>query len=356
MFTSSPTIDFEPPHLSRGVIPKVKGQGPRNLFASSRPRPSSRSPTPEAVEPSSWAVDQRPGHFNDNDDIYTEEVGPAPSSKEEGLRKDRAATEPLYNLSSSSSQSFRNSSTPVKALTMESSAFDVLSPTQLVTDTAIPPKRRRSEDPHDITEMHRARKCVRVEGAAANHAHEEFQFAYKLTQNSTSSKSSQTSSQTHLKATLFSDRLFSFHLVAPTTEELLSSMVQYSRFDGLRHRPMAQIRYQEPYYSTAAEVPHRLQEFAGAVFKISGKGPRWLSAFPHSSGLSREPGPKSSTDGEPFWLRVWEYALPPPSRRACIQWLETTEGSLNQPMPPRNRHRFSQVGCLLYLRLHSPNS
>lgn len=301
---------------------------PKNLFSLRRRSSSSKSPSEADRHAGSFVAAAEPKTQTRADlsglGITSNSTGAVAS------RFDRAVTEPIYNLPSSWSATQDQHRPPVEGATAESPQIQNLSPTQLLTGTVDEDKKRSpSRETSSLQERPPPQKRARFEEPSV-------ELDYRLSQHSTDSGKTKASSNPQSADSVRSERIFKFDIKPPTRAELYDSMLEYSRHDGMRHRPFLQIRYQDPFYSIPSEVPRRPQEFAGSLFRIGGKGPRWLTKFQHDSHLSQQVFTDQPDATLSEQARRWEYAIPPPPKRSCLEWLrQEIQGESRRGHHPR---------------------
>lgn len=324
MFSSSPGWSLRrPPRPQAYSLPPAttshtEQRAPRNLFSLKRRRSSlSTSPSSSETEDHSDWLDAAQQPAQRTGSLQNETSVPSYD------RHQRAFTEPIYATDWSATQ--LESSTPARPLAAESSGTEHLSPTQILN--SLPPADHREGKSPEVSssqeQLADRRKRARFEDPSQPMA----ELEYKLSQTSSESRGTKTLSTPQSMESEKSDRVFKFAGQPPSVAELYGTMVDFGKHDGLRHRPMLQKRYQDPFYSNPAQVPRRAQEFAGSLFRIGGKGPKWLSHFPHDPGLLSHGLPRQLEPPKAASSRRWEFSIPPPTRQSCLEWLHTEEGA-----------------------------
>lgn len=355
MFTSSPYLrDKAQPMVCMASRdkPTASGNRPRNLFSSSRrsrSRSSSTVSSSSALEPDFVPGQQEPAREVESEPEFIDAEMLSAVEQEEA-RATRAATEPVYKLSSTMTQG----EAPTQLLTGESSG--VLSPTQIVT-TQSPIVQKRARDEDDTVDPAapkpspvRPVKAARIEDPSPP---QPFALDHRLSQQSTNTETSHTLSLSQSMKSARSERVMKFALVPPTKEALRTSMPDYSRHDGRRWRPLSEKRFQDPYFSDPREVPKRIKEYAGTAFRIPGSGTPWLLAFPHDSTLPKETLSGCFSLESSLSTRRWEYAVPPPDKASCKAWLRAEETSGRQQAKRRRAAAASQVSISSTLMLET---
>ncbi|GAA6061348.1 hypothetical protein JCM10212_004829 [Sporobolomyces blumeae] len=118
----------------------------------------------------------------------------------------------------------------------------------------------------------------------------------------------------------------------PTTAQLEASLADFR---------LSHVVYKDPYYSTPKDVPPRPREFAGKRFTIEGETIRYLKPFRHYGMDAEEALTQRSSKSRIADVSNWEFAEPPPSRRAAHEWL--LQEGLVKPEKPRFNPIKSQI-------------
>ncbi|KAH9883644.1 DNA polymerase family B [Xylariomycetidae sp. FL2044] len=136
-------------------------------------------------------------------------------------------------------------------------------------------------------------------------------------------------------------RFFVIDHCPPSPDEVLSSMQDLDRPD---------IIYQDAYYSKDNDVPLRIREYAGQIFRLEGNTLPYLPEFDHSGESPATFGIKSDIHVDIMRdeklsekqrcncsLRGWEIESPPPSFDEVQGWWNTTQQGTGGSLQPTNK-------------------
>ena len=89
--------------------------------------------------------------------------------------------------------------------------------------------------------------------------------------------------------------------------------------DSMESRGLPSVVYQEPFYSSALDVPPRAKMFAGRMFSLKGNGVGDLPDFELSKPETAKWLKSKRRDAEQTQFG-WEFGLPPPTRKKVCAW------------------------------------
>ncbi|KAK6341913.1 DNA polymerase zeta [Orbilia blumenaviensis] len=142
----------------------------------------------------------------------------------------------------------------------------------------------------------------------------------------TSFNKSATETQTSQTASLITElnvtfpsrgQLVCYNATPPSTIDLIESMDDFS---------LPHMIYQDAYYSNEKDVPDRPREYAGKEFRLQSNTVNYLPPFnPDGLDISSSNSKPRRLPPKRTFIKVWEFAKPPPSLASVEQWLAEEE-------------------------------